>query len=171
MVNIAITLHLFAGNGIEEVPEEGRAADPSTYQELLERQDVVEGSVEIQSEGQPTVELVDELWAAAFNLGFRCVTAMLRGTEETYLYRFTSSDGHIVAIRHGSWVRLVGEDIPAASYPSSSLLPALYEFGMRVVRVLEHAGEKAVGQVAYLTPVADEARDALLEAGLEVPPI
>jgi hypothetical protein len=169
MVHVTFALDLFTGDDYQTVSEADLRAAPDSYRDLIRAQETLEGSLRIEANGQPPVEISDELWAAVQNLCFTAVSALLDPERDCFLYRKTNVDSHIVLISLGPVVRLMGEDIPAATFPASELLPALTGCGLRIVDLYRSIGGAAAEFVHYLQPYADQATAALASHGMHPP--
>jgi hypothetical protein len=166
MTKVTFTLHLLMGGDIAEVPEDVLGDHWDTYLPVLEQQDSLEGAIVVQAGDQSRLEVVDELWAAVQNLCFLSIVALLDEKRECYLYRFTSSDGHLVMIPLAHLVRLLGENKPVVTESMQALLPQLVDCGLRVLHLFNRLGGRAAEFADHLQPYAERATDALVRHNL-----
>jgi hypothetical protein len=154
MATVTFELQLITGAGVETVPEQALREE---HRELLAHQDVIEGAIVLEHEGQPRLAFADELPAAVQNLCFDAVAAMAEGGRDCFLYRRTSFEGNLVLIPRGASVRLIGDDTPTFTAPMRDLLPELHACGVRVLDLLDRLD----GGAEYLRPFERRATAAL----------
>jgi hypothetical protein len=165
-MTVTFRLDLLTGSDPLEVSEDVLAAGWDGYRALVERQYPLEGIIVIEVAGQPVLEVHDELWAATQNLCFSAVSAVLGGERDCFLYRFTSSDGHIAVVALATLVRLFGDTTPTVTAAKAELLPALYATGVRCVELFRRLSGDHAHQADYLAPFAERAAQSLRQAGL-----
>lgn len=165
-MTVSYRLDLLTADGIREVPEQSLTGAWEELRALVERQDPLEGTIVVEVDGQAVLEVGDELWAAAQNLCFAGVSAVLSGERDCLLYRLTSSEGHLVLLPMGHLVRLFGDRFPTVTAPQAELLPDLFDCGLRLLDLYRRVGDDAAHQASYLEPFAEEARRRLEAAGL-----
>lgn len=161
MTRVSFEIDLLSGGGLVEIDEETLARKFDDYGDLLRRQKTLEGALLIEAQGQPPLRVQDELWAAAQNLCFVAVKRLLEDRRGCNMYRYTSSDGHVITIPMGYHVRIIGEHVGPATIEMRTLLPALFECGVRFTNLLERLGGDHGETAKHLQPFADAAREAL----------
>jgi len=161
MTRVTFEVHVVLDNDLKEISEEVLANDLENYREILLEQEVLEGSLLIEVQDQPRLEVTDELWAVVQNLCFACFPALLEEKRECYIYTCTSYDGHIVMLQLADLIRLIGEDTPTITEKKQKLLPELFDCGIRYLEFLKRLGDDRNESVQYLQPFADKARRIL----------
>jgi hypothetical protein len=154
MATVTFEFHLITDAGLEAVAEH----DLDDHREAFARADPPEGALILEHDGEPRLELADDLSAAVKNACFDAVAALAEGSRDCVLYSRFNAEGNVVFIPRGSTVRIIGDETPTFTAPAEDLLPALYDCGLRVVALLERHPD---GGAEYLRPAAERARRAL----------
>ena len=161
MTKVTFEIYVVTGDDLKELSEESIRLNLENYRDLLVRQGVLQGALLIEVPGQATVRVMDELAASVQGLCFAPAVALLEEERECYVYRYMSTDAHLVMLRLADLVRLIGEYTPAVTEEMQSLLPALFDCGVRFLEFLGRLGDRANATAQYLQPSADRARNVL----------
>ena len=167
MVQARFEVGIVVGDDLMELDEAELASRPDHGRAALGELEALEGALIIEVPGQPVIRVDDDLSAAVQHLCLACAPALLSEQPKSYVYRYTTTDGHVVMIPLGNLVRLVGEHIPTATAATHTLLPALFACGLRYLQLLDRiGGEHARWSAERLRPLADDARASLRQHGL-----
>jgi len=129
--------------------------------DLLRELDGLDGVLHLTHEGQPDVEVRDELSAVVHRI---CLTAPvdLLGGSPVFLYRYASWSSHLVVVPYGSRVRMFGEHIPRAVWPAAELWAATVALGARYANLLDRLHGAQSGHAAPTRALHARAAAALL---------
>ncbi len=128
----------------------------------------IDGAVIIDAD--PPLEVADDLTAVANDLCFAGPQAVLADPYGCYLYRATQATRHTVMIPLATQIRIFGEQTPVVTADIDQLLPELYRCGMRIIDLLERAGEPTEAAVTLddLRAAAHQLRTRLSARGVDV---
>ncbi|HYJ37954.1 MAG TPA: hypothetical protein VEV87_05035 [Chitinophagaceae bacterium] len=162
MITVTFEIYLNKNNETLNLTEAMLFSELEKYKESVLQREVVDGAIVITATEQEKLIVSDELWAAVQNLCFESIPVILDEKRETFLYRYTSYDGHLIMIPLGNMIRFTGENIPMITVPSKELFPALYECGKRFISFLSKLEGVESEMVKYLGPFKESAKNSLI---------
>ncbi|AJC22308.1 hypothetical protein [Pandoraea pulmonicola] len=137
------------------------AQDAALSAKVASTQDI-HGAIVMTNDGQPVLEIIDELLPWVQNLCFDAVSRLARGDEARVNY--FSRSGWLALKPVGDEIEVTGSLTPAAKYSKAAFLPALLACGERferAMRVLKKDDVAFIANLDYMRTFAESARQSL----------
>jgi hypothetical protein len=143
-------------------------ADPS----LLLTWDRIEGPYRMWHEGQPELEVFDDLFTLVYHLSFASAVKLHEDPSRSYLYRYMTAGSQLVLALRGPEVAITGTAVPQAAFPAAEYWPQVFACGARFLDIVKRAPGVHPNRWLDLVPLAERARAALETRGyaLDVKP-
>ncbi len=161
MISVEYRVFLVEDRALVELDEATLGAWPPAFRDRLNVSEVLAGSVRIQADGQPMVEVLDELWHLVQVLCFEGACALAGEDRQPFRYRYMSAGCELTLTPAGRQVRVTGRDVPTVVLERAELAAALYDCGARFLRLLAALGAPRAELLRYLTSFAERARVCL----------
>ncbi len=166
MIKVEFEIHVIENNNLVIIQEADLLNNFEAHLETLRQANVLEGAINIIDDDIVKISVTDELWYAINNFCFLSIHSVSEGHEACFLYKFFSSDDHVVFIPIANLIRIFGEHQSPLTVFKNDILPKLFNCGGRFIEMLERAGITSSINLQAMLSFMEKARHALVKQNI-----